>query len=456
MTKNKKLMELATRLSPFRHRRFEEMCTLAATGQLGGPQMCELNEHIAKCNSCRKFLQSVAQVSVRVMAVLAEDRVPAGDVVPPEGMRARFLARITAEEQNGKPAPRPQPVLIQKPALISPEARYENATRTENTVPSRVRWVPLRFLWRPAEVIVVCLIIGTAGFYAGKNIAERRSQPPAQAISSTGGLPHGSTSPDRADRVSQSEPQKPAMQSQLSILQSKLVVAEARQRELSDKLRETNDRFSTLTMQSEDEQRLLTQQEQQARGQVSLLQGEVEKLRWQLDESKARLTAQQRESEERKARLEETEFSRQRELDLRSAKSEIGELVAARNLHIVDVYDADSGGKRQRSFGRVFYIEGKALVFYAYELEDPRKLNANVVFHVWGEKAGLKETIHSLGILHNDDANHGRWAMTFDDSQVLAQINSVFVTAEVANKHYHEPHGKKVLYAYFGSQPNHP
>src|SRR6202022_2648812 len=106
------------------------------------------------------------------------------------------------------------------------------------------------------------------------------------------------------------------------------------QRELSDKLRETNDKFSTLSMQSEDEQRRLTQQEQQARSQVSLLQGEVEKLRWQLDESKAWLSAQQHENEERKARLEETELSLQRELDLRSAKSEIGDLVAARNLHI--------------------------------------------------------------------------------------------------------------------------
>jgi len=46
--------------------------------------------------------------------------------------------------------------------------------------------------------------------------------------------------------------------------------------------------------------------------------------------------------------------------------------------------------------------------------------------------------------------------MTFDDSKVLSQINSVFVTVESANKHYDTPHGKKVLYAYFGGQPNHP
>ena len=122
----------------------------------------------------------------------------------------------------------------------------------------------------------------------------------------------------------------------------------------------------------------------------------------------------------------------------------------------MDVYDADGNGRRQQSFGRVFYIEGKSLVFYAYDLDDPGRFKTNVVFHVWGGKAGMKEVTHSLGILHKDDAGQNRWAMTFDDPSVLAQINSVFVTAESANKHYDEPHGKKVLYAYFGSQPNHP
>src|SRR5258708_24391459 len=60
------------------------------------------------------------------------------------------------------------------------------------------------------------------------------------------------------------------------------------------------------------------------------------------------------------AKLDTTEDQLRRENDLNSAKLELGDLVAARNLHIVDVYDADSNGKRQRSFGRVFYIEGKS------------------------------------------------------------------------------------------------
>jgi hypothetical protein len=186
------------------------------------------------------------------------------------------------------------------------------------------------------------------------------------------------------------------------------------------------------------------------------LQTETETLRRQFDDAKTRLTAQQSENDDLRAKLGQSEGSLQQELSLKSAKSEMGELVAARNLHIVDVYDADPSGKRQRAFGRVFYIENKSLVFYAYDLDAPHQFKANVVFHVWGGKADVKEVTHSLGILRKDDAGQNRWAMTFDDPKVLSQINSVFVTAESPAKSYDSPHGRKVLYAYFGGQPNHP
>jgi len=41
------------------------------------------------------------------------------------------------------------------------------------------------------------------------------------------------------------------------------------------------------------------------------------------------------------------------------------------------------------------------------------------------------------------------------DSKMLTGIDSVFVTAESLGE-AKEPHGKKLLYAYIGGQPNHP
>src|ERR1039458_4170364 len=99
MFSSSKLMEAARKVWPGRHGSYEEMCALAAAGQLGGPQMHQLSEHLAGCESCREFLQSLSEVSAQIGPLLAEN-APAADIDVPEGMRARFLARLAAEEQT--------------------------------------------------------------------------------------------------------------------------------------------------------------------------------------------------------------------------------------------------------------------------------------------------------------------------------------------------------------------
>src|SRR5216683_8401291 len=98
MKSNSNLVRAAIHLWPNSHRRYREMCVLAATAQLGGKEMSELNAHISTCDSCREFLRSLGQVSVQVMPLLAENGAPAADIVPPEGVRERFLSRIASEE----------------------------------------------------------------------------------------------------------------------------------------------------------------------------------------------------------------------------------------------------------------------------------------------------------------------------------------------------------------------
>src|SRR5260370_19687581 len=74
------------------------MWALAGTGEVGGKERSELNAHISTCDSWREFLWSLGQVSVQVMPLLAENRVPAADIVPPDGMRDRFLSRVASKE----------------------------------------------------------------------------------------------------------------------------------------------------------------------------------------------------------------------------------------------------------------------------------------------------------------------------------------------------------------------
>jgi len=159
------------------------MCALAATAQLGGKQMSELNAHISTCDSCREFLWSVGQVSVQVMPLFAENGAPAADIVPPDGMRERILSRIASEELvneiNG--GARQYPFLLRKPpsSTFGKEQGGEQARHAEPILSrpeSRVFWLPSGF----AAVTAVCVVVGAAAFYAGLRKGKHTSQQPTQ------------------------------------------------------------------------------------------------------------------------------------------------------------------------------------------------------------------------------------------------------------------------------------
>ena len=192
------------------------------------------------------------------------------------------------------------------------------------------------------------------------------------------------------------------------------------------------------------------------RARITQLQEELEKSKSEKNAGDVAMALQNTEIRElRKKVADQTEALDQQE-GLAAKAGDVRELVVARNLHIIDVHDRDGDGKSQRAFGRIFYTEGKSLIFYAYDLADPRKVDAKVSFYVWGEHLGAEKPIRSLGIFHNDDVSDGRWVLTFDDPHILAQIDSVFVTVESSKKGIREPGGRRILFAFLGDKPNHP
>ena len=456
-------MKFTNRLWPIRHGHFQEMCALAVTGQLGGAQMCELDEHIAECEPCRKYLESIAQVSVQAMSLLAEKQGPTTKVLPPQGIRERFLERLTSEStgaENGTalrlfpmPALKPYPVLPEPGVFKIVAVRKPSPTLISTMIFSSV-------FWRSLLVAAGCLVIASAAYYAGAHratLTHTRLTGEHPVVLMTSPAPPAITlQAVDSSQVDELEREKSELETRLVGIKQALSAAESERESLSKQLAAAKEKLETPRTQSANDSQAFSVTAQQAGTPVASLQAQVDRLNQRLAEAQVKLETQKQTSDELAARLDATSADLQRELDLKSAKSELGELVAARNLHIVDVYDADGNGKRQQSFGRVFYIEGRSLVFYAYDLDDSSRFKTNVVFHVWGGKAGLKDVTHSLGILHKDESGKNRWAMTFDDPSVLAQINSIFVTVESTNKRYDEPHGKKVLYAYFGSPANHP
>jgi hypothetical protein len=146
----------------------------------------------------------------------------------------------------------------------------------------------------------------------------------------------------------------------------------------------------------------------------------------------------------------------EQEHQLLSLGHDVTDLMGARNLHIVDVADTDPRGKTRPAFGRIFFTEGKSLIFYAYDLNEAKIEKANYQYQVWARKEGQNRRAQRLGIFYIDDKSQRRWVFKCDDPKVLRDIDSVFVTFGRSNSDPSHPEGSSLMYAYLRGQPNHP
>jgi hypothetical protein len=194
-------------------------------------------------------------------------------------------------------------------------------------------------------------------------------------------------------------------------------------------------------------------------GQISQSQVQLASVKTQLDTEKSNensLASERMRVRDLSDQLAEQTAALGRERDLLAADRDIRELMAARNLHIADVFDTDAKGKTRPALGRIFFTEGKSLIFYAYDLNDNRVQTAGYNYRVWGKKEGRGQAAKSLGIFYSDDKQQKRWVFKYDDPKVLSEIDSVFVTVEPPGKNPAAPQGDKLLYAYLRNQANHP
>ena len=129
------------------------------------------------------------------------------------------------------------------------------------------------------------------------------------------------------------------------------------------------------------------------------------------------------------------------------------EMISSRNLHIIDIYENTSGSRGRQLAGRLFYVEGKSLVFYAYDLPEGHARNQNQTFRVWGESAGANGQSYQLGVMRREANGQNRWELSFSDARVLSRINAVYVSNDPPSLAPDNPH--RMMYAFLGSA-NHP
>jgi len=129
-------------------------------------------------------------------------------------------------------------------------------------------------------------------------------------------------------------------------------------------------------------------------------------------------------------------------------------LMAARQLHVVDVRDSGPDGKPGKTFGRIFLTGGKSFVFYAFDLNESITNGSKKTYQVWGQTEGRSGSLRSLGFLKVDNKTQQRWVLRSNNTATFKEINSLFVTVEPQGG-AKTPSGQRLLYAYLG-EANHP
>ncbi len=432
------------------HAHFEELCVLATSGQLSAVESDVLNRHLVECDNCRSFLKDAQFLSDRVIPQTlhvsrTEARVPAG-------MRERFLQRAASQGLKIEAGP---PVAAPPLIADAESSQHVPVTLQWSSWPSRAfgSLRPSRIWALAGLACAACFLLGllmrmpSGGQGQGGSTARTLQSPGAQS-----GPIATPVNPD-SDHVRALAAERERLTKQIADLAQQVQAVEIEKEHAEEAWQQ---RLTAVNSDAARDHDNLSQQTATLSARAADLQSQLDIVRQQQLFAEADLKNARTKTSEYSARLDllQTQLRAQEGAPLPTS-SEVSSLVAARNLHIIDVYDSSANGKRGRAFGRVFYVEGRSLVFYAYDLS-VAQAQKNITFHLWGEKAGHKETTLSLGVLHDDDPQEGRWALTCNDPNLLAKINSVYVTAESSGKQHDAPHGPRVLYAYFGAAPNHP
>jgi len=398
------------------HQRYEELAALSAAGLLSDGEVKELREHSQTCLECRGTEKEFAEIFRSGLPLTAN---PVGEflrqrkVDVDEGMRDRFLARVRNEG-----------------VALSPEV--------SRAVPGRSNYGVFAAAMTAAAVLLI--VFFGPGIYQRATGAANSQQTIAQLEQQNASL---------NQNVAQLNQALAAQQSELQKLQAKLGIAA----KTTESLREENAHERTEVQQASSQTVQFPAELANRDKQLQDARSELERINKLHFDDEASLVAQQVRIAELSDQLRVASATLDMERQLTAAGKDIRELLAARQLHVIDVRDIDANGKPGRAFGRVFVAEGKTLTFYAFDLDEGRPLDAKRRFEVWGSEAkgGAPKR---LGFFNVDSKAQQRWALKVNDSHLIGEVSSVFVTVESSGNPA-APSGQPLLYANLG-RPNHP
>ena len=456
------------------HEHFEELCALAALGQISEEDFAEFQAHLTVCAPCRTEHADYIDLLHTKLPLIDSPPGSFGKLHGLVPQRNKYKKRFLAEARDRG---------------LNFSAEVE---RSEPVWEQLTKWPYQLFSYRFATASVVLfflVVIGVLGLKLRESNARRqagsteiaelnsrneilrrqvadlsraKNSPATEASKTPAPLQVPIVTTPRIEPPSRGSGPDDLLAAELSKAQDEYAAMQARSKALEEQLRQVSAQAQALKVEAEaakntsnkntDETVSKLRETERALAQMT---DELRNLRDSHASDATAIAAQETRVNELSGKLKEQTETLERERQLLTAGRDIRDLMGARNLHIIDVYDVDGKGKTKRSFGRVFYTEGRSLIFYAFDLGNKNASQEYASFQAWGYRDTANQSVKSLGIFYVDNQNQKRWVLKFNDPNVLAQIDAVFVTIEPQGGSA-KPTGQRLLYAYLNNRPNHP
>ena len=374
------------------HESFEELAALAAVGELSPLEVQRLRHHLLECLACREVCEAFVDVASNDLGVAAAARqstehIGLGDANETEAQE--HLGRLRSRLRADASAQRPSGGLL--------------AGYVENNRHARLR-ASRRVGYAVAATLLLTVAVGsgiafrrTAKDAAAERARSRELQSVVDSLKQQEKNDRASSENTMLRSLHESQKARDTLEKSLTAFEAKnqelLGREKASEQKLEGAIAAAEELRQQLAANAGDRERLARlQQESDAKlheALVELYQARQVVQTAAKDQSHEDVTLEafeQPPSEAGAARTSPTEV-------------EARSLFGARDLHIVDVYDVTGDGKTKRTYGRVYYVEKKLLVFYAFDLQN-RQDHKRGVFPSLGLSRGEPRQTAELGPLH--------------------------------------------------------
>jgi hypothetical protein len=433
-----------------RHEEFLELCALSISDSLSSEESAKLDRHLSVCPDCSAALRDYRKVVGFGLSTLAPD--PAPDSVPAvpaasiESTKRRLFESISTETGHlSESAP--------STILSLDDAHRETTLQREATTDQGRRHRAL--LRYAAAFILVSGLVGAAYRIGEQRAKIRSSNTPVAAVLDNGLQREVSALTQERQtldsQLSQREQAGALLGGELTQQQDEVTKLKNEEQDLQDALMKSGETNAQLASQRD----AVVQQLKDVQANVAKMQSDLDALRQQRDGDLLRATSLETRIDELSDSLKTRDDTIAEQQQLLASDRDIRDLMGARDLYIVEIYDIARNGEMKKPFGRVFLTKNKSLIFYAYDLQQQPGVNTASTFQAWGSHGPDRKAAVSLGIFYMDNAANKRWVVKVDDPKTLQQIDAVFVTVE-PNGGSMKPSGKQLLFAYLRVDPNHP